>query len=542
MKKLFTFILGLGMVAGANAQNPFAYGLSTDGTIENPSEGVLTVKVNYSLNADAESVNALIKNAEGEVVKTLPLSGVAKGTYENVELDLVGIGHGDFTWAIEVKGGATSGTPANFSTKKFYHPCGLDVDNSPESSSFGTIFVTEGHHPSGLTDTNYTDGVGADYVSYPNYNGNVSNASGLYMFTPTMESITGKDGYARFYPEFLTFSRTYGTSSTYGADFSKVAVADDGRIFVARHNNVGDYILVAENVESLVNGGEFTSLVAGLTMDSNKNYTDSEGNFLLGSVQAMDVKGAGENTQIIAIARNKNSSGDFAFSSNSAVEYEIGTATSLTKANTYTALDKKYTISMDRGVNVEYDNRGGVWYSQYRSNGNSDAQPGLIYVDANGEIKHFVGSNATHKFARGAVSVSPDGTLLAICGDAGYFIVHQISYAEDGTVTLTQLHKVNSTGTNMYDIAWDCAGNIYGANASKEYVKGYAVPRANNVFATPAASKYTLKIDSATAVGEINTDANAPVEYYNLQGVKVENPVGGIFIRKQGSKTTKVVL
>lgn len=37
-------------------------------------------------------------------------------------------------------------------------------------------------------------------------------------------------------------------------------------------------------------------------------------------------------------------------------------------------------------------------------------------------------------------------------------------------------------------------------------------------------------------------DDNAPVEYYNLQGVKVANPENGIFIKKQGSKATKVVL
>lgn len=42
------------------------------------------------------------------------------------------------------------------------------------------------------------------------------------------------------------------------------------------------------------------------------------------------------------------------------------------------------------------------------------------------------------------------------------------------------------------------------------------------------------------AVGEENADA--PVEYYNLNGVKVDNPSNGIFIRRQGSKTTKVVV
>ena len=37
-------------------------------------------------------------------------------------------------------------------------------------------------------------------------------------------------------------------------------------------------------------------------------------------------------------------------------------------------------------------------------------------------------------------------------------------------------------------------------------------------------------------------DQNAPVEYYNLQGIRVTNPENGMFIRRQGSKTEKVIL
>ncbi len=37
-------------------------------------------------------------------------------------------------------------------------------------------------------------------------------------------------------------------------------------------------------------------------------------------------------------------------------------------------------------------------------------------------------------------------------------------------------------------------------------------------------------------------DENAPVEYYNIQGVRVNNPSNGIFIRRQGSKVTKIAL
>ena len=44
-----------------------------------------------------------------------------------------------------------------------------------------------------------------------------------------------------------------------------------------------------------------------------------------------------------------------------------------------------------------------------------------------------------------------------------------------------------------------------------------------------------------TAIESVEA-ASAVVEYYNLQGVKVENPEKGVFIKKQGGKTTKVVL
>lgn len=47
----------------------------------------------------------------------------------------------------------------------------------------------------------------------------------------------------------------------------------------------------------------------------------------------------------------------------------------------------------------------------------------------------------------------------------------------------------------------------------------------------------------STAITEIEViDENAPVEYYNLQGVRVENPANGLYIRRQGSNVTKVIL
>ncbi len=38
------------------------------------------------------------------------------------------------------------------------------------------------------------------------------------------------------------------------------------------------------------------------------------------------------------------------------------------------------------------------------------------------------------------------------------------------------------------------------------------------------------------------SDADAPVEYYNLNGIKVSEPTSGFYIRRQGSSTTKVII
>ena len=45
----------------------------------------------------------------------------------------------------------------------------------------------------------------------------------------------------------------------------------------------------------------------------------------------------------------------------------------------------------------------------------------------------------------------------------------------------------------------------------------------------------------ASIIGVSGSNDNAPVEYYNLQGVKIENPGHGIFIRRQGTAVTKII-
>jgi hypothetical protein len=56
---------------------------------------------------------------------------------------------------------------------------------------------------------------------------------------------------------------------------------------------------------------------------------------------------------------------------------------------------------------------------------------------------------------------------------------------------------------------------------------------------------FVSDIDLLTGAGVKNVsidNSNAPVEYFNLQGVKVENPSNGIFIRRQGTQSSKVLV
>ena len=47
--------------------------------------------------------------------------------------------------------------------------------------------------------------------------------------------------------------------------------------------------------------------------------------------------------------------------------------------------------------------------------------------------------------------------------------------------------------------------------------------------------------DDEAGVKNVEIDNNAPVEYFNLQGVRVENPENGLFIARQGKVVKKVV-
>jgi hypothetical protein len=62
-----------------------------------------------------------------------------------------------------------------------------------------------------------------------------------------------------------------------------------------------------------------------------------------------------------------------------------------------------------------------------------------------------------------------------------------------------------------------------------------------------ANNRYTTEMlyESISGINDItvdSADSNAPVQYFDLQGRRVLNPSNGLYIRRQGSATSKVIL
>ena len=494
----------------AGTANPYAYALKSE-----VAEGCL--KLSYALNANATAVNINIKNANGEVVET-----IAGETAKGAHAATVALGEyalGNYTWEVVVEGAAKSSVE-HFGNYSFWHPRGVEVDNSMESESFGNVYVTEGQYTSS---TSYWSGKGGGL--------------GLYAFdaafNPIKNETTGKYAFTGGW----TLHQKAG--STNAADFCRVRVAEDGRIFLTRLNDKGDYILYANNFEELAANDKLNSLFTGLTFDaSTYKYTNANGDYMGGANTGFAVKGSGEDLKLLSISSFSNHWA-FVYSGASCDEYALGTAATLPVPTQVAALTGRYTIA-PLSTNVDYDNRGGIWYCQYRGTPTAE-QPALVYVDANGEEKYV----DLVSRGGGGIRMSPDYKQIAIASSSvnpKQFTIYNIVWNASGEPTLLpELVITHGIGTNVNDIAWDLAGNIYAVSNSGELVRGYALPR-NEAFTTKAAAKYAFEVtDEVTAIEKVEVE-EAAVEYYNLQGVKVANPEKGIFIRKQGNKTTKVIL
>ena len=190
----------------------------------------------------------------------------------------------------------------------------------------------------------------------------------------------------------------------------------------------------------------------------------------------------------------------------------------------------------------------GMWV--YFSDVNGVDANQLHFVDYTGEIKWSVGEGNKVGTERGAMAVDEKSGLVTYYSKANGFILYNYTFDAEGSITVGEKQVMPNSvisaanGTRSEAMAFDYAGNLYVVSSGAEWLKVIAMPTDKNTCATPANEDMTVSFTQAEieASGIESIEVNAPAEYFNLQGVKVENAANGIFIKKQGRKTTKVIL
>lgn len=66
--------------------------------------------------------------------------------------------------------------------------------------------------------------------------------------------------------------------------------------------------------------------------------------------------------------------------------------------------------------------------------------------------------------------------------------------------------------------------------------------KTQTTYANTRIDDVSIKAAESGVVSVLGDDADAPVEFYNLQGIKVDNPVSGLYIRRQGRTVEKVIV
>lgn len=137
-----------------------------------------------------------------------------------------------------------------------------------------------------------------------------------------------------------------------------------------------------------------------------------------------------------------------------------------------------------------------------------------------------------------------DFSTAEISGD------NSVSFTMENAANQITVADEGITNTTPIEITYADGANISSDNIPENtvVVKNCTDPNkffVTNTGLTLAAKDGNLILAKAGQNGVEDVmaeDADAPVEWFNLQGIRVANPENGIYIRRQGSKVEKVVL
>ena len=270
-----------------------------------------------------------------------------------------------------------------------------------------------------------------------------------------------------------------------------------------------------------------------LTMDTNAAVTYTSSDVNVATVDAagvVTVKAVG--TTVITAATAEN---DKYYAGTASYTLTVVDASNVVYESTCQAEDCGFTFEATTDFNPwSIDSKYGLKASAYVSGAAkaSDAYAVSPVLDltnrkAPAEMAY---EHALNKFLL-------NGTDIAVTEAKNYV---ELVVREEGTTAWTKLADI----TTPEKFSWNYYGDKADLSAyvGKKVQVGFHYISTAEIAGTWEIKNVKVTADKAGINDVVADDDNAPVYYYNLQGVRVDNPANGLYIRVQGKKATKVLV
>ena len=202
------------------------------------------------------------------------------------------------------------------------------------------------------------------------------------------------------------------------------------------------------------------------------------------------------------------------------------------------------SIARAESVTVDIEDYDGVECKSYEAD--------LTYSDGVYTITNFLNTGAPLSFKfdstkdespvelTGNIYDGGDGCYYLMTADKKRYPTGIVYDAKGSGSTNVYYPMIYNDGTTDYTYAMRVNKATYGYDY---YASFYVMGTDDNDKDLDYYVSFFFNAPTETGLSLIEAnDENAPVEYYNLNGQRVNNPANGIFVRKQGSKVEKVVI
>jgi len=478
------------------------------------------VVIAYTLNAEAK--NGAINFYAGDELKysyVLKAGDLMAGGHEvAVDNSLLGVAAGTkMTYALDITGvGSLVPTKIGdgYAVNSAY---GLAINNVPSSKGFGQLYVAESRPLDKLD-------AAKGFISQ-------EKPGALFAFDSNFQPINAEDGTPGFYGglDIKGNKDVITISGSYQFDLKNVRISKDGRLFIARASGNSTSSVWEADPADL--NKPWTPIFTGGELDAATGIVTVGGVEQNRPAVALAVEGEGADLKLTVLGAQR-SDGAYNYSDYNCLTYNLGTATSWAGAPTsvFEPLTGKYTITPGH-VGIMADNRGGLWYEQYRANP-KETEPSIKHFDATGKEDY---SDITTSTYGEAIATSEDGSILAIPMGNGKVVIYETNYAPmaNGRIFLSAKYNFSVTETQITGMAFDYANNLYITSSASKTLNRYAIPSfTDNKSVTPCAEGFTVGAESGDqdAINgvKVNTVNGA---IYNIAGQRVSKAQKGIYIQ-----------